>query len=311
MPDEEEQESGARRLVIAAALATVALATLTILAINGAVLSRVHEITGREGGTLKVLAIKPVGELDPARVVTPFGITLLRAALRTPYAVEPGRGIVSDLALGPPQISTDSTRLELTLRPDIQFAPPVGRRVTSDDFAYAIERGFLPSVDSRIATIYFRSIRGTGAFRKGNADSISGLQTPDDETLVIELKRPVARTVAQALTLTLAAPVPREYAATYDQERISTYGRHVVATGPYRFEVLDDGELPGPGARSLRLSRNPVWDPETDFRPAFVDAISVEPADSRDAGQRVGVRGHATRCPGTLRRSSRGARGRG
>ena len=164
--------------------------------------------------------------------------------------------------------------------------------VTSDDVAYGLERGFLPSVDSRIATIYFRSIRGAEAFRDGRADTISGLRTPDDDTLLIELKRPVARSVAQALTLTLAAPVPREYAAQYDHRPTSTYGRHLVATGPYRFDSDAGGQLPGPDARSLDLVRNPAWDPETDFRPAFLDSISVVPATDEDrAGEEV-LNGH-------------------
>ena len=286
-----EQRPARRPLVIAGSV-TAALVVVTVLAVVGVVLSRLHEISGVRGGNLKVVAIRPIGELDPARVITPFGISLLSDTLRTPYAFEPGRGIVPDLALGPPQISDDSTQIELTLRPDVRFAPPVDRVVTSDDVAYGLERGFLPSVDSRIATIYFRSIRGVEAFRDGQADTISGLQTPDDDTLLIELKRPVARSVAQALTLTLAAPVPREYAARYDQRPTSTYGRHLIATGPYRFDSDAGGQLPGPDARSLDLVRNPAWDPETDFRPAFLDSISIVPAADEDrAGEQV-LNGH-------------------
>ena len=286
------EQRPARRPLVIAGSATAVLVVVTVLAVVGVVLSRLHEISGVRGGHLTVVAIRPVGGLDPARVITPFGISLLSDTLRTPYAFEPGRGVVPDLALGPPQISDDSTQIELTLRPDVRFAPPVDRVVTSDDVAYGLERGFLPSVDSRIATIYFRSIRGAQAFGDGRADTISGLQTPDDDTLLIELKRPVARSVAQALTLTLAAPVPREYAAQYDQRPTSTYGRHLVATGPYQFDSDAGGQLPGPDARSLDLVRNPAWDPETDFRPAFLDSISIVPAADEDrAGEQV-LNGH-------------------
>ncbi len=278
----KDEERGSRRPLLVGAALTLIMGTITVLAIVSGLLSRVHEIGGERGGTLRVLAVKRVGDLDPARVSTAFGASLLHATLRTPYAFQPDQGIVSDLALGPAEISDDSTRLELTVRPDVRFAPPVDRTVTSDDFAYAIERGFLPSVDSPYAAYYFKTISGVRAFRGGETETISGLKTPDDETLVIELTAPVARTIAQALTLPMTAPVPREYASRFDTKRVSTYARRQVATGPYRFEPDEHGLIPGRNARALTLARNPAWDPETDFRPAFVNRISVEPAPNEE-----------------------------
>ncbi len=283
------QEQKQSRWPIALGIAlSVALGVVTVLAIVGVVLSRVHEIGGDRGGTLRVLAVNTLKDLDPARVTTAFGASLLHATLRTPYAFQPERGIVSDLALGPPEISDDSTRLELTIRPDVRFGPPVDREVTAADIAYAIERSFLPSVDSPYAQYYFKRIQGLHAFRNGKAETISGLQAPDNETLVIQLNAPVARTIAQALTLPMTAPVPREYASRFDQEPDSTYARHQVASGPYRFEADESGLIPGPAARAITLVRNPSWDRDTDFRPAFLDRISVEPATGQvAAGERV------------------------
>ena len=134
--------------------------------------------------------IGPVGDLDPARVRTAFDISLLRGVVRTPYAYKPGQGLVSDLALGPPEISDDSRRVELTLREGVRFAPPVDREVVADDIVYAIERGFTPAVDSNAARLYFEDIAGVDEFAAGDADSISGIETPDDHTVVFTLDVP-------------------------------------------------------------------------------------------------------------------------
>lgn len=289
-----EVEKPARRPIVIGAALTVAFAVVTGLAIAGVLLSRVHEISGNRGGTLRVLAVKPLGDLDPSRHSTAFDASLLHATVRTPYAFQPGRGIVPDLALGPPEISDDSTRLELTLRPDVSFGPPVDRKVTADDFVYAIERGFLPSVDSPYAQYYLRKIRGLHAFREGKAKSISGLRAPDDDTLVIDLADPVARTIAQAMTMPMTAPVPREYASRFDQKPDSTYARHQVATGPYRFEPGKSGLIPGPEAQAVSLVRNPAWDPDTDFRQAFLDRIAVKPAPDTDIASEKVLHGEAS-----------------
>lgn len=284
-------QTRSRLLIVLGAAVTLALVTLTCLAIGGVVLSQVVTIGGKRGGTLRVVAVNPVGQLDPARVQTAFAVSLLRAVQRTPYAFQPRRGMVPDLALGPAQISNDSRRLEITLRSDVHFAPPVNREVTSADVAYAIERGFLPSVDSDFAKLYFGDIEGIDAFRAGKTNHIAGLQTPDDDTLVIVLDQPTARVAAAALTLPIAAPVPREYARRFDRRDTSSYARHEVGTGPYRFEPAANGLIPPASANRITLTRNPNWDSGTDFREAFLSRIQVAPAPGLHSAQREVLEG--------------------
>ena len=88
--------------------------------------------------------------------------------------------------------------------------------------------------------------------------------------------------MASALTLPIAGPVPREYAEQYDDGPQSTYARHIVATGPYRFAGGGPaGEVPGPKARQILMVRNPSWESGTDFRPAFADRIETVPMENR------------------------------
>jgi peptide/nickel transport system substrate-binding protein len=259
-------------------LGTVALITLSVLAMTGTVLSRVHEIEGERGGTLTVVSPEGSPDLDPARINDVYGTMISRAVDRTPYAFRPDRDgdPQPDLAEGPPEISDDSREVTITIRSGVHFSPPVNREVTSRDVAYAIARGFLPSVDSPVAHLYFGDIEGVADVAAGRRTIPSGLVTPDDHTLVIRLTAPTARLVASALTLPLAAPVPPEYAGPFDRLRHSTYGRHRVFTGPYRIAPGPDDLLPAGDAPQITLERNPNWDAAEDFRPAFFDRIVLD-----------------------------------
>ena len=77
----------------------------------------------------------------------------------------------------------------------------------------------------------------------------------------------------QALSLPISAPVPEEYAKKYDAENPSTYGEHQVAT--VRPE-LRHGKLRLQPGKEIKLVRNPNWDPNTDWRPAYVDKIDIQ-----------------------------------
>jgi peptide/nickel transport system substrate-binding protein len=69
------------------------------------------------------------------------------------------------------------------------------------------------------------------------------------------------------LTLAYFAPVPGEYAASYQVG--ANYDGHVVGSGPYTPTTYDPGRL-------MVLDRNPNWDPATDpLRKAWVDRIQV------------------------------------
>ncbi len=268
-----------RNAVLLGALAgTAALITLAVLAMTGSVLSRVHEIEGERGGTLTVVSLEGSPDLDPARINDVYGTMIARAVDRTPYTFRPDRNesLEPDLAEGTPEISDDSKQVTITIRSGVRFSPPVNREVTARDVAYGIARGFLPGVDSPSARLYFGDVQGVADVAAGRTTLPSGLRTPDDNTLQIHLSAPTGRLAAEALTLPLAAPVPPEYARRFDRLPHSTYGRHQVFTGPYRIAAAPGGLLPAADAPQLTLERNPSWDADEDFRPAFVDRIVLD-----------------------------------
>jgi peptide/nickel transport system substrate-binding protein len=232
----------------------------------------------KPGGTLTILTSGDVDYIDPGQDYYQLGYQVQYAVNRTLYSFgaddEEAR---PDLATAAPEVSPDGKTITVHIRTGIKYAPPVDREVTSKDIKYAIERGFSSHVPSAYASLYFGSIVGTPSKPdpKG-VPKISGIQTPDDQTLVLNLKQPRSGAVVGAMALPLTVPVPEEYAKKFDAKNPSTYDQHVAFVGPYVVEHDASGKLTGrkPG-KSITLVRNPNWDKGTDYRPAYLDRIEI------------------------------------
>src|SRR6185436_12324069 len=123
-----------------------------------------------------------------------------------------------DLAESDPQISSDGCTVTVKIKQGVKFSPPVNRVVTSKDVKYAIERGFFNTVNNGYAGAYFGDLKGAKIGAKPGS-KISGITTPDDQTIVFKLKRGSGGVLAGALALPLSAPVPEEYAAKLDAKQ--------------------------------------------------------------------------------------------
>jgi peptide/nickel transport system substrate-binding protein len=238
----------------------------------------VHDGTPPEhklGGKVIALWAEDPDSIDPALTWSTGGIQIVRATQKTLYSprVDDATEVEPDLAAAAPQISADGCRVTVTLKPGVQFSPPVSRSVTSADVQYAIERGFFDSVITPYAENYFGSLRGAKMGAEPGTE-IPGITTPNDQTVVFDLEpqpgssRCAGSTLASALAMPISAPVPREFAKRFDAESPSTYGVHQVATGPYRLEEYRPG-------RQIRLVRNPNWNRQRDTRPAYLDEIEI------------------------------------
>ena len=248
---------------------------------------------GKQGGTLTQLGTSDVDYNDPGHSYYQLGFQVIYAWGRPLYGYKPGTTTrVPDLAQAEPQITDGNKTLTIKIRPNVKFAPPVNRVITSKDVKYAIERSFSSNVGGQYAQAYFSSIVGApSADDTPKAPKpISGLQTPDDQTLVIKLKDASAGLVSGALEMAITVPVPEEYASKFDAKTPSTYNDHVVASGPYMIQNNASGELTGYQAgRQITLVRNPNWDKSTDFKPAYLDKIVMKTngSDAAVEGQQV------------------------
>ena len=231
----------------------------------------------KRGGTLTVMAVDDIVSLDPGAQYYQYDYMVVsQPGQRALYGWKAGeKRPVPDLAAGMPQVSDGGRTVTIKLKKGVRFSPPVNREVTSADVKYALERAFLPAVGNGYAPVYYGDLVGEDEFSAGEAKEIEGIETPDPQTLVLKLEKPVGVLAnANALTLAATAPVPKDYAAKYDKGETSTYGEHVVFTGPYMVKNDGKGNITGftPGKR-LELVRNPNWDRNTDYRPAHVDRI--------------------------------------
>jgi peptide/nickel transport system substrate-binding protein len=233
------------------------------------------DVPAKPAGTLTVLWKEDVDAIDHAVTYSAPGFQVAFATQRPLMSDKPGDKApqVPDLASKAPEISTDGTTVTVRLKSGVRFSPPVNREVTARDVKYGIERGFFETVANGYAGVYFGDLVGAREAAPAGT-TIPGIETPDDRTIVFKLSRPTGALVANALVLPLTAPVPREYALRYDRRKVSTYGFHQVATGPYMVELDAEGRTSGydPG-RSLRLVRNPNWERTTDYRPAYANEI--------------------------------------
>jgi peptide/nickel transport system substrate-binding protein len=229
-----------------------------------------------KGGTLTVLSAGDVDHIDPGQAYYSFTYEATRPTQRALLGVQPGTtNLIPDLAQSMPTVSSDGLTVTVKLKHGIHFSPPVNREVTSADVKYAIERGFSASVANGYAAAYFGVLQGAPTTPAKFPTPISGIETPDRYTVVFHLTKPDG-IFTGALSLPMTAPVPADYAKPYDDQTVSAYGLHQVATGPYMIKNNSSGSINGVGYQPnklIELVRNPNWDASTDFRLACVDQV--------------------------------------
>lgn len=240
--------------------------------------------SGKTGGTVTILdSAGSVDSIDPGYWYYQTDYEELgQTTQRWLYSWKPDSNTPTpDIAAGLPTVTDGGKTLTIKIKSGIKYSAPLAdQTVKSADIKYAMERCFLPQVGNGYAGAYFPDIVGAKEYQAGKASEISGLQTPDDTTLVLKLDKPVGVLAdANALALPCTAPVPKAYAEKYDKGKTSTYGEHQVFTGPYMIEGAGTGTVPASGyspGKLITLVRNPSWDRSTDFKPAYFDKIIIK-----------------------------------
>ncbi len=214
-------------------------------------------------------------------------------------AAEGGARLQPDLAASLPEVSADGLTWTFRLKPGLHYGPPLEDvEITAGDFVRDFHRLLAPSIGSYFAYDYL-VIEGAAEYFDGTAASISGIEAPDDHTLVFRLTEPAGDFGAR-LAGTATGPLPpnpaRPDATTGIAAGADTgYGRFLVSSGPYMLEGSEALDFSVPAAQRtpaagfapgrITLVRNPSWDPASDdLRPAYADRIEITLADSVDAG---------------------------
>jgi peptide/nickel transport system substrate-binding protein len=197
-----------------------------------------------------------------------------------------GDEIVPDLATDNGQVSSDGLTYTFTLKDGVKFGPPLSRPITSEDVAYAFQRINTKSLVAQYGFYYNGTIEGMDGTAKSADQTISGIETPDDKTIVFHLTQPTGDFLYR-LAMPAAAPMPKEVAGCYT--KAGDYGRNVVPSGPYMILGSDqvdasscDTIQPIAGfdpTKFLKFTRNPDYDASTDstdVRTNFLDGVDIE-----------------------------------
>lgn len=225
-----------------------------------------------KGGNINVLMSSDFQTLDPgnSNYVQTANVGQLYYRTLTMAKETAGQppAIVPDLATDTGQVSKDGLTWTFTLQKGVKFED--GRPITSADIKYGIERTFAQDVFTQ-APQELNAALDAGGYKgpyKDPSAVLKAVETPDERTVVFHLKKPFAEFPALA-SRSNTAPVPK------DKDTRLDYTNHPVSSGPYMVETYNRG-------KSLKLVRNPHWDPATDpNRTALPDTFSFSLSTSQ------------------------------
>lgn len=209
------------------------------------------------GGEFVMALSGGVPTLDPAHAGFDFVSWSMTIAIYSSLVdYDEGLGLVGDLA-SDWELSGDQTTYTFHLRPNLGFSD--GTPLTSEDVKFSLERILDPDTASEGAWL-FTNIVGADDFSSGSADSLAGIETPDDATVVIHLQAP------QTFFLNILA---MPFGRIVSKAQVARYGDEItnnpLGSGPFALERWDPGT-------ELVLARNPnYYDPD---RP-YLDKVTI------------------------------------
>jgi peptide/nickel transport system substrate-binding protein len=267
-----------RRKRIAAIVALGAVVSLVLAACGGGTSGGGSTGSGDiknpsdvKGGTLRYANSGDWDSLDPGDTYYAYSWNFVRLYGRglVMFKSAPGKEgatLTPDLAesLGTP--SNDAKTWTYKLRQGVKFED--GTPITSKDVKYAVERSLDKTTFPNGPTYLndFLDLQGyTSPYKDTSPDKLGlkAIQTPDDRTIIFNLKQPFAGFDYFA-QLPATIPVPQA------KDTGTKYKEKVISSGPYKFETNELG-------KKFTMVRNDQWDPATDpNRKALPDRIEVE-----------------------------------
>ena len=221
------------------------------------------EVAGAaKGGTILVRAETTPSTMDPTDIyyVDSNEISKLTFRALTQFDMRNGKPVlVPDLAEDLGTVSADGLTWTFKLKKGIKYHD--GTEVKAEDYAYAIKRSFAHDLFANGPTYqldYFKD----GDTYKGpwaSGDTYAGVETPDNNTLVIHLRTQFGDLPFYA-SFPMFTPIPKA------KDTKDNYQNSPMSTGPYTWDTYTVGT-------ELKLKKNPNWDPATDpVRHQYADA---------------------------------------
>jgi len=162
--------------------------------------------TPKQGGDIIVTYKDDITTLDPAIGYDWVNWSMIKSLYSRLMDYEPGTpNLVPSLAESF-TVSPDGLTYTFKLRKGVKFSS--GREVVASDVKYSIERAVNPKTQGPGAG-FFGAIKGFDDETGGMTETLSGIETPDDGTVIFHLSRPDA-TFLHVLAINFASVVPKE-----------------------------------------------------------------------------------------------------
>ncbi|WP_395023390.1 ABC transporter substrate-binding protein [Dongia sp.] len=188
----------------------------------------------KQGGAMTVTFKDDISTLDPAIGYDWKNWSMIKSVFDGLLDYKPGTTeIIPDLAESF-EVAPDGLTYTFKLRKGVKFHN--GREMKAADVKYSLERTCNPDTASPGAG-YYGAIKGFEDFQGKKATELTGITTPDDYTVKIELSHPDS-TMLHLMALNFSFVVPKEEV----EKAGADFGKKPVGTGAYKVSEWTSGQ---------------------------------------------------------------------
>lgn len=200
--------------------------------------------TPAQGGDIVVTYKDDITTLDPAIGYDWVNWSMIKSLFSRLVDYEPGTANIVPSLAESFEVAPDGLSYTFKLRKGVKFSN--GREVVASDVKYSIERAINPKTQGPGAG-FFGAITGFDQMASGSAETLSGIETPDEGTVIFRLTRPDA-TFLHVLAINFASIVPKEAV----EAAAGDFGKKPVGSGTF---ILKDWTI----GQKLVFDRNPDY----------------------------------------------------
>ncbi len=200
--------------------------------------------TAPQGGDIVVTYKDDITTLDPAIGYDWVNWSMIKSLYSRLMDYEPGTAKLVPSLAESFEVSPDGLTYTFKLRTGVKFSN--GRELVASDVKWSIERAVNPKTQGPGAG-FFGAIAGFDDVAGGKSEVLSGIETPDEGTVVFHLSRPDA-TFLHVLAINFASVVPKEAVEAAGGD----FGKKPVGSGTL---VLKDWTI----GQRLVFERNPDY----------------------------------------------------
>ncbi|MBY3259046.1 ABC transporter substrate-binding protein [Rhizobium laguerreae] len=188
-------------------------------------LSAMAQETPKQGGDIVVTYKDDITTLDPAIGYDWVNWSMIKSLYSRLMDYAPGTPNPVPSLAESFTVSPDGLTYTFKLHKDVKFSN--GREVVASDVKYSIERAVDPKTQGPGAG-FFGAIKGFEDETGGKTTTLSGIETPDDSTVIFNLSRPDA-TFLHVLAINFASVVPKEAV----EAAAGDFGKKPVGSGTF------------------------------------------------------------------------------